>query len=140
MGAADIIGLSFLGAGAVLLLITVLIVKRIRRFLATAVEVPGTVLGHEERRFRSSTGGMTVAYHPIITFTTVTGRQMQYTDNAGSKPPSHAVGQSVPVRYDPADETDARIGTTGSTWLAPIITGSIGVALAVPGAVVLVVA
>ena len=129
-----------IGFGALLSLISLFWVWRVRRFLATAVDVEGTVLGHESRTSTSSSGGHSTSYHPVVQFATSEGRSMQFTDKVGGSPPSHDVGETVPVKYDPGDPADARISTGFRLWFGPGLVGLLGVGFLVAGVIVLVVA
>ncbi|MEV4014150.1 DUF3592 domain-containing protein [Nonomuraea angiospora] len=54
------------------------------------------------------------------------------------QPTSHEQGESVPVAYDPADPSDARMASFWSAFLAPLIAGGLGVVFTPIGAVLLV--
>ena len=128
-----------IGVGALVSLGALFWAWRVRRFLATAVDVEGTVLGHESRMSTSSSGGRSTSYHPVVQFATLEGRSMQFTDNVGGSPPSHDVGETVPVKYDPGDPADARISTGFRLWFGPGLVGLLGVGFLVAGLIVLVV-
>jgi hypothetical protein len=130
-----------IGVGALLCLISLFWVWRVRRFLATAVDVDGTVLGHEPRASTSSSGsGSSITYHPVVQFATTEGQAVQFTDSVGGSPPSHDVGETVRVKYDPGDPADARIATGFRLWFGPGLVGLLGVGFLVAGVIVLVVA
>ena len=68
-----------------------------RRERATWERGVGVVVAlHEE----STSDGSVFA--PVIEFTTAQGGHGRFVGDEGSSPPTHAVGQSIPVLYDPA--------------------------------------
>ncbi len=117
------VGAIFLALGAIELVLGIFFYFRTRSFLERAVEVQGTVTGHVESR--SSDSGTT--YRPTVQYTSADGQSQEFTDRMGSSPPSHDVGESVPVKYDPQNPGKARIGTAGRLWLIPVILSSSGV-------------
>lgn len=64
---------------------------------------------------------------PVVEFTTVTGAQIRFTSEFGSRPAGHKIGQSVNVRYDAADPQKAEIESGMSLWLTPVILVFMGV-------------
>ena len=58
---------------------------------------------------------------PVIEFTTLTGAQIRFTSEFGSRPAGHKIGQSVNIRYDAADPQKAEIESTMNRWLVPLI-------------------
>jgi hypothetical protein len=130
------LGLSFAGGGALLILIGVFWFWRIRRFLKRAVATEGTVLGHEMRASSSSSGGTSTSYHPVVQFVTADGQPVQYTERFGSSPPSHDVGETVPVKYDPSQPDKARIATGFRLWFGPVLVGGMGLVFLVVGVIV----
>ncbi len=75
----------------------------------------------------STTGGRTGIYCPVVEFSVPSGERIRFTSDFGSRPASHKVGQSVNVRYDPADPQKAEIESGLTTWLAPAILVFMGV-------------
>ncbi|MGI8796561.1 MAG: DUF3592 domain-containing protein [Acidimicrobiia bacterium] len=140
MSGGQIAGLVFAGLGALLFSIGAFWFMRVRRFLATAVDVEGTVLGHQSRRSRSTSGGSATSYYPVVQFATAEGRSVEFTDQVGGSPPSHDVGETVPVKYDPGDPEHARIATGFRLWFGPGLIVLLGVGFLVPGVIVLVAA
>lgn len=72
------------------------------RFLSTAQETKGVV--------REIVPTSRARRHPVVEFTTAAGQEVVFTS------PQHhdaAVGQALPVSYDPRHPTDARIGSLG---------------------------
>jgi hypothetical protein len=91
----------------------------------------GTVVELVHRITGSGRGGI---YCPVVEFTATSGQVVRFTSEFGSRPAMHRVGQSVDVRYDPADPHKAEINSTVSRWLTPAILvfmGLIGCCLAI---------
>ena len=58
---------------------------------------------------------------PVVEFTIPSGERIRFTSEFGSRPASHTIGQSIAVRYDPADPQNAEVESTMSLWLVPLI-------------------
>ncbi len=58
---------------------------------------------------------------PVVEFTTLTGAQIRFTSEFGSRPAGHKIGQSVNIRYDAADPQKAEIESPMNRWLVPLI-------------------
>jgi hypothetical protein len=140
MSGGQIAGLVLTGLGALLVSIGAVWFTRIRRFLATAVDVEGRVLGHQSRTSRATSGGSSTSYYPVVEFATAEGRSVQFADQVGGSPPSHEVGETVPVKYDPREPENARIATGFRLWFGPGLIGFLGLGFLVPGLIVLVAA
>ncbi len=86
--------------------------------MESRVPTTGTVV---ELVHQSTTGGRTGIFCPVVEFSLPSGEKITFTSDFGSRPPSHKIGQSVKVRYDPADPHKAEIESGMTTWLAPVI-------------------
>lgn len=86
-----------------------------QRFAQTAATAPGTVV--ELVRHSDSEGGD--SYSPVVEFTLPSGRTVRFEENISSNPPSHRVGESVDVFYNPENPSDARINSTFTLWFGP---------------------
>lgn len=78
-----------------------------------------------------------------VTFTDQQGHHHTFLSKNRSKPSRHAVGQTVPVLYDPAStrsDLDAAIDTFSEGWLDPIATGLAAAAFLICGVGILIVA
>jgi hypothetical protein len=95
---------------------------RQRRTLESRTAVTGTVV-----ELASVQGRRGYIYCPVVEFTISSGQTIQFTSDFGSRPAGHRVGQTVNVRYDPADPQKAEIESTLSTWFAPGILIFMGV-------------
>ncbi|TXK34683.1 DUF3592 domain-containing protein [Nonomuraea sp. C10] len=115
--------------GLVLLCVTIALAASTASFLASAQRTDGTVVELTARTSttRNSDGYIrrSTTWFPTVEFT-VDGRQYSFQSSTGSNPPAYAEGESVPVAYDPDDPSDARISSFWSAFLAPLITGALG--------------
>ena len=110
-----VIGLAFLAFG--LFSIT----DTLSSLVSRTIKTEGTVVGvkwktvsleHSDQAF------------PIVRFVTESGRTIEFTSNTGGG--GHREGESVPVRYDPADPTDAKIDEFYNLWFLPVVFLGVG--------------
>jgi len=92
-----------------------------QRTLQSRVAATGTVV---ELTQQNTSRGYILC--PVVEFTIPSGERIRFTSEFGSRPASHTVGQSVAVRYDPADPQKAEVESTMSLWLVPLIMGFMG--------------
>jgi predicted ribosomally synthesized peptide with SipW-like signal peptide len=60
-------------------------------------------------------------FYPEVEFTASSGEKIKFRSDFGSRPAGHKIGQSVTVRYDPADPKKAEIESVMNLWLVPLI-------------------
>lgn len=108
----------FAAVGVLMLFIMSWVHTRERRFVAGAARASGTVVDLEYSR--SSDGG---AYYPVIRFVTAAGESVTFRSHVGSSPPSHQVGETLEVLYDPAAPQGARTAGFFALYLGSFITG-----------------
>jgi len=92
-----------------------------QRTLQSRVTATGTVV---ELTQQNTSRGYILC--PVVEFTIPSGERIRFTSEFGSRPASHTVGQSVAVRYDPAEPQKAEVESTMSLWLVPLIMGFMG--------------
>jgi hypothetical protein len=85
-------------------------------FSTNGIEVEGTVVRLESSH--SSEGGTT--YSPVYRYT-VDGEQYEYESVNSSSIPSHQVGESTTLLYDPNNPEKARVNSFWEMWLLPCI-------------------
>ena len=121
----EILGLVCLIASLCAFIFSLIYVVRTKRFIRRSAEVDGKVIRLERDEDR---GGTThyVCYAPVFSFTVADGNTYTVTSKISSSPADFSVGDSVRVRYDPANPTDARIHTFFETWGAAVIFGLVG--------------
>lgn len=124
------IGFSIIGAAALTVGVPDLLDQM--RFSASAIEATGEVVtllnpapGHGliDRSTR----------RPLVRFTTDAGEVRVFTAPGGLRNDSFAVGEKVPVAYDPRDPAAARIDTLVQRWLLPVAYSGAGLAFLVAG-------
>jgi hypothetical protein len=98
---------------------------RITKFLQRCTETRGEVIRLE--RTRGSGGFASYDYAPVFCFQTASGESITVTSDVASSPPGFAEGQSVRVRYDPTNPSDAKIHTFLQTWGDFVIPAAVGV-------------
>ena len=103
-----------------------------KRFLATALAAPGTVV---EVRIRGV--GRNAESVPTLEFPLPGGRVQRTESWMGSGFQGFAVGQAVPVRYDPADPGRAEVDTFAVLWGLAVLRTGYGVAFLIMGAAAL---
>lgn len=86
-----------------------------RNFVQTAATAPGTVV--ELTRQSDSEGGD--SFSPVVEYTLPSGRTVRFEEDLSSNPPSHRVGESVEVFYNPENPSEARINNTFTLWFGP---------------------
>jgi hypothetical protein len=103
---------------------------------ARSLPATGTVVALEEQTaYSGSEGRERVTAFPVITFVTREGRTVTYRDPAPNTPvQAFLVGDTVPVRYDPADPSRAGLDTPLTAHAPPVIITVVGGVLALAGA------
>lgn len=109
----------FAAIGLAMLLVSSWIWTRERNFEAGATRVTGTVV--DMRYERDTDGGG--HYFPIVAFVTARGDSVSFRSRVGTSPPSHQVGETVTVLYDPANVQDASLSGFFSLYIGAFITG-----------------
>lgn len=146
-----VMGIGFcIGAGLVL--------WRTNAWIATSATASGTVIAQAKSMSSgfsagSSAGSTSMARRPgstmgtpsrptraeIVEFTTADGARIEFRSKIGSSDP-FPVGASVPVRYNPADPTDASIDTWFRLWGLSFVFLAVGLVEMAVGVVFLAVA
>lgn len=89
-----------------------------RRQMESRVPATGTVV---ELVSRVTSGGRGSMICPVVEFSLPSGASVRFTSDFGSRPASHKIGQTVNIRYDPADPQKAEIESGMTLWLTPLI-------------------
>jgi hypothetical protein len=119
-GIFTVIGLGLLIGG-------VFAFQHTRRFLATAISVPGVVTENVWQERRSSNNSIHGDFYPRIRFRTTDGQEISFITNSGSNPPSYHVNERITILYDPQQPYDARIQSFVELWLLPTILCGLGI-------------
>jgi hypothetical protein len=85
-------------------------------FLTRSIRAEGKITALLE--VEDDDGGIT--YRPVFTFGTSNGTSQTIRSDAGSNPPGFELGQTVPIRYETADPSVARIDTFWQIWPFPV--------------------
>ena len=109
-----------------------------RYFLLQASRATGQVVAHEA--FEREARKVTERFRLVVSFGTPSGQRIRFRSISNYGRPPYAVGESVPVRYDPLQPTRARVDRRIELlapvliWLgAVVLLGALGVAIAVYG-------
>ena len=121
-GTLLLVGVIFLGIGAVMIGLAIIFFSRTRRFLRTAVEATGTIL--ELRESSGSEGG--TVYSAVVEFQTADGRSIRWEESMASNPPAGQPGEQLVMKYDPANPQKARIAKATRMWFMPMLFGGLG--------------
>lgn len=126
-------GVICLLVGAGFFLNALLIVLRRRRFLDRAEAAEGTVVA-----VRTEGAGRNITSFPTVEFTTRSGVLGRAESLMGTGVQSFAVGQQVPVRYDPRDPSRAEVATFATLWGTALLRAGFGAAFVVMGSVAII--
>jgi hypothetical protein len=136
MGALLLIGVLFALIGiAVLISGAIAAVKQVRKS-GRGVATTGTVVDLVKRVFNPGSAGV---YCPVVDFTTAAGQPVRFESQFGTMPSSHRVGQSIAIRYDPADPQKAEVDSATANWFVPGCTIAMGLLFLLMGLVFVVI-
>jgi len=136
VGALLLIGVLFVLIGiAVLISGAVAAVKQARKS-GRGVKANGTVVDLVSRVFNP---GSAAVYCPIVDFTTAAGQPVRFESQFGTMPANYRVGQSIAVRYDPADPQKAEVDSVTANWFVLGCTIAMGLLFLVMGLVFVVI-
>ena len=122
---SNILPFVLLVVGPCALVFSIVSIFRTRSFIRRSSEVIGEVIRLERSKTRDRYG---YEYAPVFSFTTEGGKSCTVTSDVSSSPPGFSVGESVRVRYDPANPENARIHSFFQTWGIAVISGAVGLA------------
>lgn len=87
---------------------------------AYRLETNGAITEGIVTEMDESTSDGSTSYSPIVEFQ-ANGQTYSFDGNVSSYPPQYHVGQSVKVRYDKDDPSNAQIDKWTERWLMPVI-------------------
>lgn len=120
-----------------LLTITVVLVVRTRRFLASAVRVPGTIVDVDSHLSRNrESGRRTRMYAPIFSFVAPDGSE-QTLRSASSSRFRPTVGEAVTILVPPDDPRRARVDRFFSVWGTTLILGFLSLPWVIASAILI---
>jgi hypothetical protein len=115
----------FLFLGPCAVVYSIVSIVQVGAFIRCSAEVDGEVVRLEQSQSRGRYGyGYT--YAPVFSFTSIDGLTHTVTSDVGSSPAGFDVGDSVRVRYDPANPQTARIHSFFQTLGGPLLSGLVG--------------
>lgn len=121
-------GIFLLVGSGCLVSAAVKLVKTVR-FVAVSSITTGTVVDHQARR-----GSKSATYAPVVTYAVPGGGEVRFVSAVSSSMSDYAVGQTVPVRFDPSDTSVAEINEFIPLWFPFIIMAVLGsIFVALPG-------
>jgi hypothetical protein len=97
-----------------------------QNFTKHAMNAPGTVVSLQRSVSRSSKGGTSTTYAPVVEYTAADGQTRTFTSSLSSSPPAYQTGQPVKVLYDPAPPYKAEINDFMSMYFLPVLLGIMG--------------
>lgn len=103
-------------------------------------KVYGTVIDLVERRSTSTSNGhrrTSYSYAPVVQFM-VNGREYTVESNTSTNPPSHQVGDTIEVHYNPDNPEETYFEKDAVALILGVVFGVIGFALIIIPAIVLV--
>ncbi len=118
-----LVGVIFIAIGAVMLGLGIFFFVRTRRFLRTAVDATGTIV--ELIESSGSEGG--TVYQAMVEFQTADGQSIRWQESMASSPPVGQPGDTLRMKYDPANPRKARITKPTRLWFMPVLFGGLGV-------------
>lgn len=99
--------------------------------IETMVTAQGTVV-EVVARTRMSDGERKTSFYPIVEFRTAAGDVIRFESSTGSNPPSHRVGETVNIFYNPQTPQDALIDSW-DLWIPSTIVMGVGSVFALIG-------
>ncbi len=112
---------AFVGAGAFGQFMAALLARRSLGWLKKGGRAVGRVVRNEEEMVERREGPSRMFYFPIIEFESDTGVRTVFQSDTG-RPVPLAVGQTLPVVFDPSKPDAARTATFRTLWLFPLLT------------------
>ena len=131
-----IVGGIFAPVGMILLAVCVALTIDTVQFRASAVSTTGTVVDVRPRT-HCSDGRCTTTYHPVITYRTPDGAKIIFTSDSGTNHRPQR-GSRVTVLVAKDDPGHGRLDSFTEFWLAPLITGLLGIVFTGVGAVLII--
>jgi hypothetical protein len=99
------------------------------RLLVVGQRTMGEVVGMEHRPSASRKSRSGGTYAPVVVFTTTAGHKIKFVSPGSGSEHAFSVGERVPVLYDQADPSHARIGTFMHLWGGAVLSLLLGLGL-----------
>ena len=124
MGALLLVGILFIVIGGAVLISGIIAAVKQKRKTGRGVATTGRVVNLVKKVFHPGSAGV---YCPVVQFTTSNGQLIQFESSFGTMPASHGVGQTIAVRYDPANPQSAEVDSATNNWFVPGCTMAMGI-------------
>jgi hypothetical protein len=126
------LGLVFTVIGLGALVACAVTLRNSMSFRADAVRTQGVIVDARWSDTDCDSSGCDRMYRPVVRFSTASGRQLTFTAS-GASDREPQLGGTVTVFYPAARPQDARIDRFLDFWLAPLITGIVGLVFTAVG-------
>jgi hypothetical protein len=113
---ADLIGVALLAFALILY-------QQTEQFMQRAWPAPGVVIG-----FDGEEGG-DAQTAPVVRFETTRGEEQRFRAELYLTWRGYAMGDTVPVLYDPQQPSDARLDDSLLLWVGPLVAAAFGLIL-----------
>ena len=110
----------YIRVGIIVILASIFSTIYTSSMLLNSIEAVGTVTSYQE----NGTGGTT--YYSVVTFKCCNDKEIEFVARTSTDPPRHAIGEKVPIRFDPTNPEHARITHFFSLWRWEMIGVGIG--------------
>ena len=101
--------------------------RETRAFMRTAIGAPGVVVELKESRSHTKNENDTIAYYPIVSFTSREGKQVTFTSDTAVDQYACPVGEPIKVLYDPAHPDQAWVVSFDSLQGGPVALTVMGI-------------
>jgi Protein of unknown function (DUF3592) len=116
-----LIGALFLALGIALLLGSAIVYQRSNAFMKTALPAEGRVIDMVRQQSNGKNGRTSTSYAAVIEFRDKSGQRQEFIDSISSQPARFAIGEAVPVVYDPEHPNTAATNDKFGRWGTLII-------------------
>lgn len=116
VGFADLVGVG-------LLVFAFFLYHRTEAFIERAWPAPGVVVGYERG------DGDEPQTAPVVRFETSRGQEQRFRADLYVAWRDYAMGETVPVLYDPQRPADARVDDSLLLWVGPLVSAAFGLIL-----------
>jgi hypothetical protein len=116
-----------LSAAALCLVVAIVSFIYSWNFISHAARATGQVTSLTERSGN---------YYPVVSFDDAGGDHHTLYSSMGSSPPGYQVGDRVTILYAPGNPANARIDSFLSTWIIPLVMGTLAMSYILLGLII----
>ncbi|BAY15914.1 hypothetical protein NIES21_17350 [Anabaenopsis circularis NIES-21] len=132
-------GSIFAGIGSIFVVTGIIVGVHTRSLIGKSISTSGTVIDLVRHTSRDSNGRSSTAYYPVISFTSNSGKPIEFEANSGSNPPAYTQGQKVEILYNPQEPESAKINSWLDLWFLAVMHTGMGSLFVVIGGIPLVI-